>query len=134
VVVFNKIDLDRKAAEFALNQMKSALTMLRSAAGEAWRPPVLGVSALTNQGIPELWAEIERYREMQAKSGRFAEKRRHQALAWMWELIDGGLKNRFHSHPSVQRELKRLAQAVDQGTMTPAGAANRMLELFEGGR
>ncbi|HSF47194.1 MAG TPA: methylmalonyl Co-A mutase-associated GTPase MeaB, partial [Burkholderiales bacterium] len=131
LVVFNKIDLDRKAAESALNQMKSALTMLRSADGEGWRPPVLGVSAITHQGIAELWREIERYREIQVKSGKFAEKRRRQALAWMWELIDSGLKSRFHGHPPLQRELKRLAQAVDRGTMTPAGAASRLLQLFE---
>jgi LAO/AO transport system kinase len=61
LIVFNKADIDERAAAFARGQMRAALTMLRSASPN-WRPPVLTVSALTRSGIAEFWTEIERYR------------------------------------------------------------------------
>ena len=67
------------------------------------------------------------YREALTASGEFAAKRRHQALAWMWEMIDSGLRSRFRSHPRVREELPALARAVEEGGTTPAAAAFRLL-------
>src|SRR4029079_783432 len=41
IIAYNKIDLDPQAAALAMGQMKSALTLLRPAAGDA-APKVLG--------------------------------------------------------------------------------------------
>jgi LAO/AO transport system kinase len=45
LVVFNKADIDPTAAQMAAAQMRSALSMLRSASAN-WQPPVLTLSAL----------------------------------------------------------------------------------------
>jgi GTPase len=63
-------------------------------------------------------------------SGEFASKRRRQALAWMWQLIDGGLRVRFQHHPRVRAELAELSQAVERGTTTAATAAERLLSYL----
>ena len=55
--VYNKIDLDPKAADRAIGQMKSALALLRPATA-GWRPPVLGVSATKREGIAAFWREV----------------------------------------------------------------------------
>jgi hypothetical protein len=51
LIVFNKADIDERAAAFARGQMRAALTMLRSASPN-WRPPVLTVSALPSAASP----------------------------------------------------------------------------------
>ena len=65
-------------------------------------------------------------------SGEFIAKRRGQALAWMWEAIDRGLRTRFRGNPQVQTTLPTLVEAVAMGNTTPALAAQRLLQFFEG--
>ncbi|MFP5402203.1 MAG: methylmalonyl Co-A mutase-associated GTPase MeaB [Gammaproteobacteria bacterium] len=126
LIVINKADIDAGAAMRAKAQIKTALHMLRPASPN-WTVPVLTLSALHKQGIADFWKAVSDYREALGATGEFAAKRRHQALAWMWEMIDSGLRSRFRSHPRVREELPALARAVEEGASTPAAAAFRLL-------
>jgi LAO/AO transport system kinase len=129
LIVVNKADIDPKAANLARAHLRTALSMLRHPSPN-WNPPVLTASAYNGQGIADFWREVERYRDAMTRSGEFAAKRRRQALAWMWELIDSGLRLRFREHPLVHTELSKLSHAVENGSTTPASAAERLLELM----
>ncbi|TAH40781.1 MAG: methylmalonyl Co-A mutase-associated GTPase MeaB [Betaproteobacteria bacterium] len=126
LIVINKADIDPMAATRAQSQMKTALHMLRPASPN-WTVPVLTLSALHKQGIADFWKEVTHYRAALTKSGEFEGKRRHQALAWMWDLIDAGLRSRFRGHPRVKEALPALARAVEEGATTPSAAAQRLL-------
>ncbi len=126
LIVINKADIDSTAAMRAQAQMKTALHMLRPASPN-WSPPVLTMSALQKNGIDTFWQTVERYRDTMKASGEFDTKRRHQARAWMWELIDAGLRSRFRQHAEVRRELAAAEQAVEAGLNTPSAAAMRLL-------
>ena len=126
VLVINKSDIDPHAAALARSHLRSALGMLRRASPN-WQVPVVAVSSLKEERIADFWREIERYRVTMSASGEFAAKRRHQAVAWMWSLIDTGLRSRFREHPRVRGELDELRRAVEHGTTTPAAAAHRLL-------
>ena len=130
IIVFNKADIDQRAAEIAKIQMKTALTMLRSTSPH-WRPPVLTVSALAKKGIAEFWAEIEHYRSTMSASGEFEAKRQRQAVNWMWGLIDSGLRHYFREHPDVHAALPALLHNVAEGRATPGFAASRLLECLK---
>jgi LAO/AO transport system kinase len=127
LIVYNKADIDERAAEFAKVQMRTALTMLRPASPN-WRPTVLTVSALAKRGIPEFWAEIERYQAAMCATGEFEGKRRRQAVNWMWSLIDSGLRHYFRAHPLVHAALPGLLREVAEGRATPGAAASRLLD------
>ncbi|MBN8442853.1 MAG: methylmalonyl Co-A mutase-associated GTPase MeaB [Thauera sp.] len=129
LIVINKADIDPMAATRAQAQMKTALHMLRPASPN-WTVPVLTLSALHKQGIADFWKEVTNFRAALTKSGEFEAKRRHQALAWMWELIDAGLRSRFRGHPKVKHDLPALSQAVEEGATTPSAAAQRLLGFF----
>jgi LAO/AO transport system kinase len=129
LVVFNKADIDPRAAELAAAQMRSALSMLHRASMH-WQPPVLKTSAAKQEGIAEFWQTIESYRKTMTGTGEFAQRRRHQAKDWMWQLIDAGLRHRFRDHPGVQAALPALTQAVEDGETTPTAAAHRLLNLL----
>jgi len=128
LVVFNKADIDPTAAQLAAAQMRSALSMLHPAS-PSWVPPVLTLSALKKDGLAEFWQVIEKFRATLTASGEFAARRRHQALAWMWQQIDSGLRSRFREHPGVKAALAELSISVEAGATTPAAAAQRLLGL-----
>ena len=126
LIVINKADIDPVAAMRAKSQIKTALHMLRPASPN-WTVPVLTLSALQKQGIADFWNAVMDYRRTLTASGELAAKRRHQAMAWMWELIDSALRSRFRNHPQVKQELPALARAVEEGSTTPSIAALRLL-------
>ena len=129
IVVFNKADIDPVAAERAVMQMRSALAMLHSTSPN-WRPPVLTVSAIRRTAMADFWNTVEQYRTTMNKTGEWDARRRHQALAWMWQLIDSGLRHRFREHPGVAAALPDLCGAVETGSTTPGLAAHRLLNLL----
>ena len=126
MVVFNKADIDQLAADRAASQMQSALTMLRPSSPN-WKPPVLKVSATKGDGIELFWKTVEDYRKTMDACGEITARRRHQSLAWMWQLIESGLHQRFRDNPNVKRDMPTLSKAVEEGSITPATAARQLL-------
>lgn len=133
VIVVNKADLDPLAADRARHQFAGALALVRSTSPR-WRPPVLTVSSTTGAGIDAFWTEIERHRATLTASGELASKRRRQAVAWMWTLIDVGLRARFRRHPSVRLDLDSVLLSVESGLSSPSAAAHRLLDALDAPR
>jgi LAO/AO transport system kinase len=131
LIVYNKRDLDPVAADRAMAQMAGALTLLRPASAH-WRPKVLGVSALQRDGIAAFWQEVVNCRDALAASGELAAKRRRQALAWTWHLIDAGLREQFRGSGEVRAALPRVLEQVAAGTLTPTAAAAALLDASRG--
>ncbi|MFO1313328.1 MAG: methylmalonyl Co-A mutase-associated GTPase MeaB [Burkholderiales bacterium] len=131
IIVYNKRDLDPRAADTAMRQMEGALTLLRHPS-KSWTPVVLGVSALNREGIAALWSAVTRCRDALAASGELAHKRSRQALAWTWHLIDAGLRERFRNDPRVRDALPRLLRDVEAGALTPTAAAAQLLSDTQG--
>jgi LAO/AO transport system kinase len=128
LVVFNKADIDPAAAALAAAQMRSALSMLHPASPN-WQPPVLTLSATRKDGLAGFWQVIEEFRTTVRSSGEFDARRRHQALSWMWQLVDSGLREDFRRHPAVREMLVATVAAVEAGSITPTAAARRLLGL-----
>jgi LAO/AO transport system kinase len=126
IIVFNKRDLDPAAADRAMAQMEGALTLLRPPSAH-WKPVVLGASALHREGIDAFWNEVRRCHEALASSGELADKRKRQALAWTWHLIDAGLRERFRDDEGVRAALPLVLDEVAAGRLTPTAAAAQLL-------
>jgi len=135
LVLINKADLDPDAATRAEAQITSAMRIFGQqghpdhahGAGQ-WQPRVLQLSALKNQGVEAFWQAVEAFRAAQAAGGRMAARRRHQALAWMWERIESGLKQAFRQHPAVKALLPEIVKEVEQGRLAASTAARRLLQ------
>jgi LAO/AO transport system kinase len=124
LVVVNKADLDAAAATRARAQITSALHLLHREA-----PPVLQISALKADGIATFWQTVCELRDRRMQSGALAARRHEQDQAWMWGLIEAGLRARFRSHPRVREALPALNAEVRAGRVAPSVAARRLLEL-----
>jgi LAO/AO transport system kinase len=135
LVVINKADIDADAAMRAQAQITSSLRLLGlhgnpdHAAHDArqWQPQVLQISALKQRGVDTFWGAVSTFRELQQGSGRLAQRRQRQALAWMWERIDAGLRQSFHADPGVRALLPALKEQVLAGTVAASSAARQLL-------
>ena len=136
LVVVNKADLDPAAATRAQAQISGALRLLGlhgnpanvHHAASQWHPTVIQISALLGQGVDGFWASVLEFKALQTANGRFATRRQSQALAWMWERIDAGLKQRFKAQPEVAALLPQLSGEVRAGRLTASTAARMLLE------
>ena len=139
LVVINKADLDEAAATRARAQITSALRLFGLHGhpdrahhdAELWHPQVLQMSALKGQGVDAFWAAVCEFRRLQAAGGRQAARRQTQDLAWMWERIEAGLRQRFKSRPAVRAVLPATTEAVKAGRMAASVAARRLLDLMD---
>jgi LAO/AO transport system kinase len=126
LIVINKADLDPQLARHAQHTIRSALAIVRSSSPN-WQPPVLALSGIKGDGIATFWGEVLRYRDTVQSTGEFVARRRGQALDWMWTLIDARLRTDFRAHPGVGALLPATLDAVANGHLTPAIAAERLL-------
>jgi LAO/AO transport system kinase len=127
LIAINKSDLNPQATIAAKAQWTSALHILRPASRH-WSPPVLTLSALKKEGLSEFWNAVLRYRETLIPTGEFEEKRRRQAVDWMWQLIHARLAQCFQRHPAVKDALPDVTQKVASGCITPEIAASSLFE------
>ena len=139
LVVINKADIDANAATRAQLQINSALQLLGMHASSGhqhgdnsvWHPQVVQISALLNQGVDRFWSVVSEFKALQLKNGRFGIRRQQQALSWMWERIDAGLKHTFRAQPRVQALLPELSQQVAAGQLAASTAARQLLGAYQ---
>ena len=136
LVVINKADIDKNAATRAEAQITSSLRILSQHGNPEnahhnetqWHPKVVQISALLGQGVDAFWAAVTQFQQLQTANGRLAVRREKQALAWMWERIDAGLKLAFRQHPQVKALLPALQADVAAGRIAASTAARNLLQ------
>jgi LAO/AO transport system kinase len=127
----NKADGDNlRRAEHAVAEYRSALRLFRHTT-PTWDPPVVMVSALHETGIEALWSIILDHRARLTTSGELQRKRQEQQRAWLWSMIDDGLKRHFLARADVARLLAALEKAIGRSQITPTEAARRLLALLD---
>ncbi len=135
LVVINKADIDKNAATRAEAQITSSLRLLSQHGNPEnahhdetlWHPKVVQISALLGQGVNSFWAAVTQFRQLQTANGRLATRREKQALSWMWERIDAGLKLAFRQHPQVRELLPQMQADVAAGRIAASTAARNLL-------
>ena len=139
LVVINKSDIDLNAATRAEAQITSALRLLGMHGNPEnahhnetqWHPQVIKISALLNQGVDAFWSAVSDFKRLQTNNGRFDTRRQHQALSWMWERIDAGLKQNFRAQSRVQALLPQLSHQVGAGQLAASTAARQLLSAYQ---
>jgi len=130
-IAINKADGDNiQNAQKAKIEYEKALNLL-TPSSKNWSPPVLTCSALTMDGIEDIWQTILEHKKKLEISGELREKRRGQALDWLWALVEEGLKDRFYRNPNVEKSLPQIIKAVEKGKTAPTIAADTLLNLHD---
>jgi LAO/AO transport system kinase len=126
MLAVNKADGDNvKRATAAAAEYRAALHII-SAGSELWTPPVVTFSALTGDGIAELWAKVSEHRERMSAAGALAARRREQQVKWMWSMLEERVMARLRSDPTLRARLPKLEAAVAAGRTSPAVAVDEL--------
>src|ERR1700754_3478843 len=129
IVVVNKADGDHLTeARKAARELSGAIRLIYPRE-TLWRPPVLTMSALEGTGLEELWDTVERHRDVLTEAGEFEARRRAQQVDWTWSMVRDTVLDRVLSHPAVRKARADVERRVLTGELTPALAAQQILEL-----
>ncbi len=120
--VVNKADRD--GAHVVVRELRTMIALAQREA-EDWKPPVLTTSAVTGTGVPELLAELDRFRAHASASGLLTRRRHDRARREVESLVLARLRARLpgHGHDG----LEALAEQVAAGHLDAYAAADRVV-------
>jgi len=126
-IAVTKADGDNvKAAIKAKAEYINALHLLPPPAS-GWLPKVTSCSAMTGEGVKDIWKMVEQYIVFTKENGWFEKHRAQQNLYWMHETVGEELKRRFYADQKVQEKIKNLEQEVKEGKLSSFEAAKLLL-------
>ena len=129
-IVINKADGDNiKKAQFAKVEFNRALHLF-PAKKSGWTPKTATCSALTSEGIPEVWNTINEFLSLTQTNSYFFQKRKEQNQFWMLETINDQLKSNFYNNPEIQQQLESTKKAVQNDEISPFAASSLLLEKY----
>ncbi|WP_285033498.1 methylmalonyl Co-A mutase-associated GTPase MeaB [Mycolicibacterium sp. lyk4-40-TYG-92] len=129
VIVVNKADGEHAIeAKAAARELSGAIRLIYPR-DTLWRPPVLTMSALTGDGLAAMWDTVLKHRETLSAAGEFEARRRAQQVDWTWTMVRDTVLDRVLSNPAVKANRDEVERQVRAGELTPALAAQRIIEL-----
>lgn len=130
LLVVNKADGERlQLARQAQGYYRNAVRLLPPHPS-GWMPRVLTCSSTEGSGITEVWQAVQDCLRQFQDSGYFAQQRQQQALYWLRESIEDGLRQGFYQHPAVRTLLPALETEVAAGRLSPFAAAEQVLAAY----
>jgi LAO/AO transport system kinase len=130
MIAVNKADGDNiERARLAAAEYRAALNILMPQSA-TWSPPVITYSALTRNGIPDMWSEVLAHKEKTTAAGELAARRRDQQVKWMWTMLEERLTARLRSDASVRTKLRQIETQVAAGKLAPTLAVEQIAALL----
>ena len=130
-IIINKADGDNlQKAKLARQQYANALHLLPPTES-GWIPAVDTCSALSKDGVKNVWKIISDYQNLTKKTGFFRNNRKEQELKIMFETINDNLKINFKNNKSVKNILPKIEEKVLKGeTSSYQGAKELLIAYF----
>ena len=87
-------------------------------------------SAVTKDGLDELWDVIQEFAEQGKENGVFLKRRQEQSLRWVRDMIDEHLHNLFFNNVVIQGRMGEVEAAVLDGEMSESQAVEELIGGF----
>ena len=127
VIVVNK--KDHPAAKTMLNEVRSILALDTES---DWKPPIVMTEAVTGEGIPELWEQIEAHRGHLESNGLLDERRRKNLAGEVFTVASARAKTHLEQAVADDPELRRLLDEVQRRELDPLTAVREiMVRVFK---
>ncbi len=129
-IFINKADgSNRTKAEAARVEYSNALHLF-PASPSGWTPTAGVCSAMTRDGIPDVWETMQQYKTFTTENGYFNRKREEQNLLIIRETVSEQLLSHFYHHESVSRLLAELEKLVKEQKLSAYQAARRLTDAY----
>ena len=117
------------SAEVARTEYNRVLHFLTSAT-ESWQTQAHTASALTGEGIENVWDVVQAFQKNTRESGIFNQRREAQMREWLHSVVENQLVAYFFQHPKVKSALPAIEEAVIKGDLPATAGAQQLLELI----
>ena len=124
IYVVNKAD--REGADQMLLAITSMLKMGR--APDDWTSPVLATQAHKNEGVLELYGNIQRHRDFLEQTSRLEQRRRHRRGDEFLGTIEEELGRRLKELIAKDLALGAILEGVENGELEPYSSALKLLD------
>jgi len=133
LIVVNKADGDLKPAAIrTVADYAGALRLLRKRAQDPdGFPKAQPVSALEEDGISQVWADIEALAAWRKSEGHWDKTRARQAVHWFEEEMRAGALAQLQTDSTIRALRQQLAAQLIAGEITPDFAAEQVLRLLQ---
>ena len=129
-IVINKADGDNiQNARRAQAQYANALHLFPPTES-GWVPKTGICSALSGDGIQEVWELINEYVGFTKENEYFYKRRMSQSVVNMRQSIQESLGELFYRHPLIQKELPALEKKLLASELSPYLAAQSLIEKW----
>ncbi|MEM6408094.1 MAG: methylmalonyl Co-A mutase-associated GTPase MeaB [Pseudomonadota bacterium] len=130
LILVNKADGDLKAAAIrTVADYAGALRLLRKRAQDPdGFPKAQPVSALEEDGLAQVWQEMQTLTRWRKEKGHWDKTRARQAVHWFEEAVRTGLLARLSEDAAIREKMQNLAEAVQSGKIAPDLAAAALLK------
>jgi LAO/AO transport system kinase len=130
-LLINKADGENKQRALTAKAEYNRVLHYLQPATAGWQTQAYTCSALTGDGIAEIWQVVETFRDEMTKSGGLAARRQAQSRDWMISMTEEYLRTRFFGNPGVAGKLPELEAAVLRGELSATVAAQLLIETYE---
>jgi LAO/AO transport system kinase len=124
IFVINKAD--RKGADETRRDLEQMLD-LSDIAHDDWRPPIVQTSAVSGEGVSELWDTVLKHREFMAASGNLVQRRAFRLREELRAIVERRLELRAREICTGEK-WDGIEQQVLSHTVDPWAAADEMLK------
>jgi LAO/AO transport system kinase len=130
MIAVNKADGDNvRRAQAAAAEYRAALQII-APRSPSWKPPVITYSALTGDGVADLWSRVTAHHDRMQNTGELQSRRRAQQVKWMWTMLEERLFARLRSDAALKAKLKQVEAAVAAGKLAPALAVEEIAQAL----
>ncbi|MBT0811903.1 methylmalonyl Co-A mutase-associated GTPase MeaB [Litoribacter ruber] len=95
-----------------------------------WRPQVKICSAVSKDGLADIWAMVQEYKTAMQANGFFEENRSNQRVNWFDEHVRYLLESRFFQQKEVKAGLIDMLPKIKNGEMSSISVARYLVDYF----
>ncbi|MBL1213403.1 MAG: methylmalonyl Co-A mutase-associated GTPase MeaB [Ignavibacteriae bacterium] len=129
-LLINKADSGNEArANIAKSDYSNALHYLKPST-EGWITKAHTCSALTGNGIPEIWTMIKKFSEITKNSGVFEKRRKEQSLQWVFGMVEEALLQNFYNNDDIKKSISEIKSKIINAEILPTSAASMLLDSY----
>lgn len=129
IIAVNKADGNASIdAQHAKAAYQRALSILQHQS--SWKPLALTCSAITGEGMDELWQQVRNHRRQMIDTGELVARREQQRVAWMWSMVEQQILVSVRNNDELTPLLASLEVQVRQQTLTAPQAAIELLAAW----
>ncbi len=130
IICINKCDGDNvQRCKIAKAEFKRALHLFPPNES-GWQTQVETCSALTGDGLKNIWENILQHEQLTKETGYFNKNRKQQLLHWFHEQLQQQMNRHFFEKPFLKAKLAEYEAKITTEEITPSQAVNEIMSMI----